>query len=893
MTRTRAMAVEVALLGVTLLLALLPLVRPELPSRAMLGPWASTLLWLPAGLWLAAALATATRPASAWWLRLLGRTSVWLLLLLVLLDPARNLPDVVKEGVGLALHRAADTLHATMAGAAGLLIGGVLLAVLLGGGTKTADTSDRRVVRSGSALNPVVAVLLRLLLRLAIRLAATLVVALLSAIAWTIEGRVGIAALRDGDMDHDRVMNALATSVSAVRSLAGGTTGLIGRASAGWGRHVEHGVWLSPASLSRDEAGAVSVRRWSAAGVVTPDDEELIELGAILEAMDVALGAHASRAQQPPQPGREAAAPRLHPYELRIARAWSRPGFHALVLTADPPAAGAAMAKVPVEQLALALDPLTRWTADELRTRIRLSDRRVAADELRGGVAGLFVGIDREPAEEASEDEADPIRAAVDRALRETPMGGRFRFAGVREADDGSTVLEYRASFTSAAAFGELEKAWLAAQPAVALYTRDTTTRLGVSLDPYGFLVTVPARPGQGWPSGEATDWARVVRDTGVSPRHPSRVAVGLDRRGEPVTVELAGSTAHALVGGASGSGKTTTLYGVLASLLHNDLSIAERASGAGWQPLELVIVEGIKRDVTSRFARAAVETVDAADRDVVVDAVERYLAVVQSRYRELDGRPYDPGRMGRRVLVLEEYGSLRLGLDRAADERMRRALVSIANTGRAVACSLVVSSQKLTATTLDPALKVNLALRLCGWYGQRTDYAVVLDVPSGFRLLPRIPGRMAMQTDEGTTTFQALRIDDRAIGRVVEAWADRFRGPPIRTANVLTEPDDPLPRRPTPDEVAALEPLTVASILYRWQAGSPEPITVSVRGVIGHVRELGHVPGRVEGWTAALAALEDKGILEPAGDHATAPRRLAVPDWPAARAILLGAPRA
>ncbi len=71
--------------------------------------------------------------------------------------------------------------------------------------------------------------------------------------------------------------------------------------------------------------------------------------------------------------------------------------------------------------------------------------------------------------------------------------------------------------------------------------------------------------------------------------------------------------------------------------------------------------------------------------------------------------------------------------------------------------------------------------------------------------------------------------------------------------------------------------------------------MTVSVRGVIAHVREeLGLTPGRIEGWTNALAELEDLGILAAVADHPTAARRLALPDWPTARArILRGSARA
>jgi hypothetical protein len=358
---------------------------------------------------------------------------------------------------------------------------------------------------------------------------------------------------------------------------------------------------------------------------------------------------------------------------------------------------------------------------------------------------------------------------------------------------------------------------------------------------------------------------------------------LGLDRRGSPVTLELAGETSHLLVGSATGGGKTTLVQSVLASLLWADLRIAERL-GDRWPPLELVLVESTKRELASRFGGVAVSVVDGTDGDEVVEVVEAYRAEMERRYRVLDGRPYDPRAMSRRILLLEEFGNLRLSLDRSQDEKAMRALTMVANAGRAVASGIVLSVQKATVGTVPPAAKASLT-RIAGWYPQASDLGVVLDHPKR-GLLPRVPGRMAMQAADEITVFQALRIEDAQLSAIVRDWQRVFRTAPAGPAQAAPPPG--LVGPASARDLAHLDAATVARILLHWQETSLTPITVSVRGVIAHVRDdLGLVPGRVEGWTEALAELERIGVLAPIADHATSARRLTVDDWPDVERLL------
>lgn len=190
-----------SLLAVAMLAAaVIPRLIPDLPGLGAIGPLASALLWLPPALWLAAFVADDHRPGIAWHLRLLARLSVWVPVAAVLLDPGHNLPDIVAATIGSAVDAAAGEVQAVVASVAGLLVVGVILAVLMGGTTETATPpAERRVVQTGSSIHPVVAFLLRLTLRLVARLGLAVIGLALLLAAWTVDGRPGIRALRRDD----------------------------------------------------------------------------------------------------------------------------------------------------------------------------------------------------------------------------------------------------------------------------------------------------------------------------------------------------------------------------------------------------------------------------------------------------------------------------------------------------------------------------------------------------------------------------------------------------------------------------------------------------------------------------------------------------------------------
>lgn len=94
----------------------MPRIAADAVPAAALGPTASALLYLPTALWLAAVLAAHVEHHLDWSLRLLARASVWLLLVLSIIDPAWTLSDQLRDRLGDGLGVAFEGIRAVTLG---------------------------------------------------------------------------------------------------------------------------------------------------------------------------------------------------------------------------------------------------------------------------------------------------------------------------------------------------------------------------------------------------------------------------------------------------------------------------------------------------------------------------------------------------------------------------------------------------------------------------------------------------------------------------------------------------------------------------------------------------------------------------------------------------------
>jgi hypothetical protein len=870
--------ISIAFVAATVASAVIAAVSP-LPIRQVVGPAGLGLIPVVLGLVTASLGARSFgRLAAASVLAFVARLAMWLLLARLIADPAPTFLDAATGWIAAAVAPIGVGLRTAFTAVAGLLVVGAVVGLMMGGQESPTSATSKSTLRTGSSLGPVSAGLLRLASRASVALLVLAIWLLLVVASWT---AAGVAGLRIALGRQEAVSPAhRGIAILAAWLSRGGTgiTSLLQRRSAGWGQHESLGAWLSPVALERDAAGDLTeTLTWQRDSKEDVEERELRELtSALVAAFDVALvsGGPGRKGSDGGQDPRQQA-PRPYPYRIEAVRAWSRPGFHAVVIRATPTTANAVLAKVTAEHLLPTLDAETSWTATELRG-LRLSDRRVAEDPLRGGEPGVFVALDRHVESVTSPAVAiDPGQAAIERALREAGLSDRYRLARSDIGFDADTY-EYRASFSTSGEWRELETAWKTLTASVALFARESGVRLETRLDPYGFVAVIP-KPTPEFPAGDATDWSRVVaRYEPVLRKRALSFVIGLDHRGEPLIIELGTQTPHLLVAGSTGSGKSrSAVFSPLAQLMRTH----EPATLRVW------LLDSVKRELSSLFGDSPFveRRVVAEDGDDVVALLEAFTASMDARYREQAGREFDPKKNSAQLLVVEEWADLQDLLDKDQLERVIRAMNRVGQLGRAAGHHAILVTQKASAEVIPPRLKTNFKGRVAGYLEAR-DNGIVFDVQR--RLLPNVKGRLAVSLGGSEIHIvQGLYIDNDTIRALVEGLKAGAPAPPApMPPPVVAEPVEP--RAPIAREVESLDLLTLARLIYRWQAELDESLVVSVRSVVDRVRSLGHTPGRVERYTAGLAELERLGILARTSEGAQSPRRVAV-DWERARGIL------
>lgn len=162
-------------------------------------------------------------------------------------------------------------------------------------------------------------------------------------------------------------------------------------------------------------------------------------------------------------------------------------------------------------------------------------------------------------------------------------------------------------------------------------------------------------------------------------PRAAGRLALGLDTRGRPATVSLADpATAHLLIAGATGSGKTTMLRSILVQAVADGHQLHVIDAKA-----ELGAFYGCAATVHTQPARAAA-----------------HLADIAGNLRSYSGS----------VVAIDELAALIHG-----DAGAARSIGQIASLGRSLGVHLIAGTQRVDKSTLGDRLIVDNTTRLVG----------------------------------------------------------------------------------------------------------------------------------------------------------------------------------
>ncbi|WP_088834396.1 FtsK/SpoIIIE domain-containing protein [Paenibacillus tyrfis] len=249
-------------------------------------------------------------------------------------------------------------------------------------------------------------------------------------------------------------------------------------------------------------------------------------------------------------------------------------------------------------------------------------------------------------------------------------------------------------------------------------------------------------------------------------------IVLGVNMLGKPILVDLA-KLPHLLVAGATGSGKSVAINGILGSLLSVCDPESLQLLLIDPKMVELSIYKGFPHLITPPITE--MRRVGLALGKVIVEMERRYEVMAKAGSRKIsDYNRKNPGsKLPFIVVIVDEYAELMMIAGDATEDAIQR----IAQKARAAGIHMIMATQRPSVDVVTGTIKANLPSRIAFRLLSSHDFRTVMDT-TGPGLLGNGDG-VAMLQGGQQIRFQSASIsaDDAESTTFIEDLKQYWRG--------------------------------------------------------------------------------------------------------------------
>lgn len=234
----------------------------------------------------------------------------------------------------------------------------------------------------------------------------------------------------------------------------------------------------------------------------------------------------------------------------------------------------------------------------------------------------------------------------------------------------------------------------------------------------------------------------REVMENAAFQESPSKLTItlGRDISGQPIVANLA-KMPHLLVAGATGSGKSVCINGIITSILYKAKPDEVKLLMVDPKMVELNVYNGIPHllaPVVTDPRRASL-----ALKKIVVEMEKRYELFSKSGTRNMEGynalvtdpsNPHPQEPLPYIVVIVDELADLMM----VAAGDVEDAICRLAQMARAAGIHLIIATQRPSVDVITGVIKANIPSRIAFGVSSQVDSRTILDMVGAEKLLGR-----------------------------------------------------------------------------------------------------------------------------------------------------------